>query len=413
MNEQRPIPQEQLVPEVEKHYESPYEHSKIVDALLHSEVKRIAFVDIDSTFTSTPESQSAARQALEQAGYHMVHVTSRTPEMTIGSKEAAISPEFNRPAPKLLEIDGEAGGTIDSNRDKDKTYATAYPDQVAKYEGIYNGAATLASTGTEIWIQQQDDSYRLDRDYEKDLHVDKKTWRPEVLAKIKNIQHVMNTKDKEAVQLPKLEEPETYFEKDKMDVSPPDLRVQVNFDSFESQVQFTDQLQQADSNVRIIEDGHPFEEKDGKLHPRVQVYVTPAGAGKEQAVEHFFQHTLQAMNQKLPVEQQVKPEDVETLFIGDSWPDVDMGLLGAKGSKATLLLVGGSRLADFIGNQYTDKQQFHSENFTDINQLIKPLPQKGYYEYNGRTIIVGDEVFPNTKTTETIISFVSQQASTH
>ncbi len=396
-------------PELENKNQNPYEGSRIVDSLLHSDVKRIAFVDIDSTFTGTPEDQKAAREALEQAGYQVVHVTSRTPEMTIGSKEAAMSPEFNRPAPKLLELDGESGGTIDSNREKEKTYATAYPDQaLPKYDGIYNPVATLASTGTEIWIQQQDGSFRLDKDYEKGLQVDKNTWRSGVLEKINTIQSAMNTADKKAAYYPKLEEPETYFDNNQMDVAPPDLRVQVNFDTFDSQVKFTNQLQQADPNLRVIEDGHPFEEKDGKPNPRVQVYVTPANAGKEQAVEQFFQQTLATMNAKLPQEQQVQPQDIETLFIGDSWPDVAMGLLGAKGSKATLLLVGGSRITQMVGDQISEKIQFASEDFTQINDKIIPQSEQGHYVYEDRTIVTG-EAFPGTKAPQTIKAFIESQ----
>src|SRR5690606_6794445 len=105
-------------------------------------------------------------------------------EMTIGSESAQKSVEFNRPAPKLQKNTTATEGTIDAIRDAGGEFSTAYPDQVPSFVGIYDGDATLASTGSEIWIRQTDGSYRLDQEFETKMQVDKDTWRQETRSKI-------------------------------------------------------------------------------------------------------------------------------------------------------------------------------------------------------------------------------------
>jgi len=380
---------------------TPYTQSTVVHSLVDSRIEdrplRIAFADIDSTMTGNPKYQQAAYDELRNAGYCIVFVTSRTAEMTIGSIEAKKSPELKRPSPKLkkeIKFNPEED-TIDSIRETDAKFSNAWPDEVPSFAGIYNGDATLAATGSEIWIRQLDNSYIPDLDFNFQMNVDIKTWREETISKINTVIECIGF----GASYAPLEDI-NLFKSGRMDVAPPDLRIQMNFISIEYQLEFMRKINCQFPELRIIEDGNP---EDG----RFQIYITPQRAGKEIAVDNFFQKILIEMNKKLSDEKRVLAKDFHIVYFGDSWPDVPMGLYGAEGTNAILLLVGGSRLAPLIGDQRKKELQFASENITAINDKIIPLSQIGYYQIGDRVIIVGDEAYPETKGPQSIIAHLN------
>lgn len=101
-------------------------------------------------------------------------------------------------------------------------------------------------------------------------------------------------------------------------------------------------------------------------------------ARKQTAVDHIFQKLRS--NLSLPA------NAFSVLLAGNTLPDLSMGFFGAAGSISTFLIPGGAPLAGLLLSPDLAKQY-----------PLQPI-SKGTYRFlpTNRTVIVGDEAFPDT-----------------
>lgn len=167
------------------------------------------------------------------------------------------------------------------------------------------------------------------------------------------------------------------------------------------------QLQKHLQNIRLTNDSNPEKGRFG-------LYITPNKGYKARSVENIIQHVIQEVN--------IPKDQVETLIVGDSFPDVNMGLYGGTGTKSTFLLVGGSRLkpvfTDYAVHEFAGvKMDAIKKRLTPIADEKNHYPKLGYYNFNAplidqlggnRTVILGEDAFPGTIGPQTLHAYLEQ-----
>jgi len=135
------------------------------------------------------------------------------------------------------------------------------------------------------------------------------------------------------------------------------------------------------------------------------LYITPK-RGKFEAIEHVISQLIESLLFK-------KEQDIEILFIGDSFPDFEAGIHNYTHfeAKKTVLLVGGSRLFSYLNDK--NQNNFAGIDLTYIKKQLSPSQLSGYYTYtdtitkNIQTVILGDLAFPKAIGPRSIIEFLS------
>lgn len=402
--------------------ENPYINSTLVSRLKERQKEglplRIAFLDIDSTLTGNPKEARKVRKLLEEKGYAVVFVTSRTEEMVMSKAEFQASEDIKtqRSAPHLAWRNGKR--------------VVGYADEVEGFEGLYDGDVIAGTTGSEIYILEKSENgkpggYKQDKDYDRLQQRDLGQWRQLTLPKVEQIIQKIDP-DGKIASLASIEEA-VKFKEGETDVAPPNTRIQVNFEAptsekiirgtgsteggsnvtveasktpFAMMQEFQRHFQELEDmqNVRLTDDSNP--EKG-----RFAWYITPNKGYKARAAEYIIQQIVAELN--------VTRGEIETLMVGDSFPDVNMGLYGGTGTKATFLIVGGSRLKQVFTNPSIN--EFSGVKMGAIKRRLTPTPkQAGYYEFKApilgsRTVIVGDKAFPRTIGPETLSAYLEKQ----
>lgn len=292
--------------------------------------------------------------------------------MTSGAFERSRSASFSRPPPHLQAINGR------------RVYA---PPEDCFPRGILDGDIIAGSTGTRIMVRQTDGSYVPDSAYENRGGALGR-WRDTAMEALI------------ALDIPGAEpapiEFEANYERGASDVFPPDRRIQVDFDGEHSKITWMRAARTLRwHDIRITDDSSP-------THERYKVFLTPRKLSKAHAVERIVA--------RLGEELRAERERFSILAVGDSFPDLKMGLLGAMGADVTLLLVGGSRLATTLVDP--DADAFAGENLTAIRQRLTPVGDTGWYHFRpvcgggSRSLIVGDEAFPGTEAVGTVWTYL-------
>jgi hypothetical protein len=344
---------------------------------------RLACLDIDSTLTGPAELAGRVRTRLEEVGYVVAFVTSRTEEMIMSSWTYALSAAagLRRPPPKL-GIDGDR-------------HVHVPPEDVVP-AGLLDGEVIAGSSGTRILLRGEDGAYRPDPLYEEWMGADPDGWR----AVATSLVRVLQRQGIEAEPAP-IDRREAY-ETGMTDVYPPLYRVQVNFPSLAEKARFLVALDAARTSgvpdaraVRITDDSNPE-------HDRIKVFLTPLRGAKVRAVER--------MVGALCVAAGVPRGALDLFFAGDSFPDLAMGLFGGLGARATFLLAGGSRLVTpMVGAAEAD---FAGEPVGAYRRRLRAGDRPGTYHFTlplghgTRTVIVGDEMYPGTVAVETVARYV-------
>lgn len=401
---------------------NPYPTSTLVEKLKHEASlghnPKIAFLDIDSTLSGNPAEAVRVRQLLEQQGYGVVFVTSRTEEMVMSGDAFKKSGELNRPAPHL--------GTEGDKR------TPAFADEVPDFAGLYDPDVIAATTGSQIWVRGKAGGYETDPDFVRQTRNETNDWRSKTGEIIKII-------DPNGVlgKMAPIDVDIANFEAGVTDVYPPETRFQLNFEvdkqagpaestgltergaitHEDGRVQLAmkqeyveriralrndpntpPEIKRALANTKITDDSNP---EKGKY----AIYLTPNKGNKSRAVEDVVIKIAKQLG--------IDKTQMEALMVGDSFPDVGMGLYGGTGTKATFLIVGGSRLTDAFTNP--DTNEFAGKG---ISAVSNRLYDKGHGEMGfvapltgERRVVVGDKAFPGTKGPETVRAYLEQQAT--
>lgn len=356
--------------------------------LLLNSMSKFAFIDIDNTLTGngsgTGNHQSImkVRQLLKKNQYLYCPTTSRTEEMMMSKKTYEQSKKlfsFKRQLPKLFFVQG----------------LYFYKDPLLfEPPGILDGDIIISSSGSKILVKQNNNAYEEDICYFNTDFPEPKIWRETVTAQINNINSLRNIAN-----LSYIEDVNLYINGTN-NVYPPDYRIQLFFTSIENKFFFISELLKIKklsnnisiSTLHITDDSNPEKNK-------FSIYLTPKN-GKIDAVNHAIKHLQTDLNITKP----------ELLIVGDSWPDLEMGLFSATNIiNATFFLVGGSRLSNYIVNP--QKTSFAGESLIKIKQNLIPSNDKGIYCYKGngykRKVVIGDDVFPGKTGPESIIEFLT------
>lgn len=366
---------------------NPYLSSTLIQkakkSLLQHGSVRLAFLDIDNTLTgSTSHDTNHAREKLENLNYAVCFVTARTEESMMSEKSYRKSRKlgFKRPHPKLETCEGRR----------------IYIDP-GKYEprGLIDPDVIAGSTGTKIILRQDKGAYCEDFEYTEKLGVSSKRFREAVLRFISFVNFEHNI-----CKISPIESEENYL-KGVTNVFPSDFRVAVEFKTVEHKKNFAELLKvlKREKNhgqfIKRFLDIEILSEikfsADGSDAPgRVRGYITPRKADKGAAAEQIIDTVAHSLA--------IERGQIETLFAGDAFPDLSMGLHAGRGTQAKFILVGGSRLSTYL----TQKElwDFAGETLSVIKEKLFPTNKKGVYSYRGEThtreVIIADMAYANT-----------------
>lgn len=377
--------------------DDPYSCSLAVDrlrrALRRDHPPRLACMDIDSTLTGNPETANAVRTELEAQGFVVGVNTSRTEEMVMTAatyRATAAEPAFDRPPPRL----GRAGDR-----------RVAVPPETAEPRGILDGDFVAGSSGTRLLLRQRDGRFLPDLAYEGRYGLSAEAWRARTWAVLRALQGEDDAQPSPGTPAP-IEDPESY-RRGRTDVYPPQFRIQMDFASLEEKLRFERRLRAfalgpgspaaVARRLRVTDDSHP------RRH-RWKVFVTPRGGTKAHAAEWLIGRLCALLAIERP--------RLEVLFTGDSFPDLEMGLLGGLGTRATFLLAGHSRLVEALCSDGTDRFAGHS--LWAYRRRLHAAGPAGHYRFRvpgpfrgQRTLVVGDMVFPDTDSVETVYRYIT------
>jgi hydroxymethylpyrimidine pyrophosphatase-like HAD family hydrolase len=357
-----------------------YENSTLLDKIkkrkkAHKPL-RIAFLDIDLTMTGSQKTSNATRRKLKQLGYAVVYVTSRTEEMLMSSVNYQRSKEygFDRPEPHFGVSNGKH---------------FYIPPEKIEPSGILNPDAIAGSTGTQVMLKQKNKAYLADTVFNATLLEDPAIWRERMLSLLDEF-----NKDGKKAFLELYEDPENY-ERGLTDIYTPKYRIVVTFQSSQHKRMFRSFIHHVRLsnpnrllNLRLTDDSNPQKEL-------FLLCITPKNGSKRRAVDHILDQVC--------LKAQVKRSSLHVLIAGDSIPDLDMGIKAAKGTDATFLLVGGSRLSH--GIICLAKHKPFNEILEKVKESMDALKLKGYYRHQfsaNRNLIVCDEACQGKLAVESI-----------
>ncbi len=352
-----------------------YTKSRILSFLKNTTKKRIAFLDIDSTMTGSPDTTNKTRLLLETLGYRIVYVSTRTEEMLMTQdvyEKSIKRGSFTRPYPNLAK--------------KGKKHRYIAPEAFEPV-GLLNPDIIVGSTGTQILIRQHDGAYIVDHEFEQNFSYEAMHWKDMTLNLITQIDPQQMLGMFSEVDHP------TNYHNGHVNVAPPQYRIGLSFTTLSDKLAFIKKLQlirfntKASKQIRnhvehihVVDDSHPRKKA-------YRIYLTPQKASKAKAVEHIVHRICKSMN--------IQRSTLEILLAGDSFPDLEMGTQAGLGTKATFLLVGGSRLTEILLSDTI--HEFAGEQLLHIKQaLIKKT--FGTYQFTmpnsiDREIVIGDEAY--------------------
>jgi len=303
--------------------------------------QKLAFIDVDGTLTANPwdtnekdlldkDLTNQAIIRLQNKGFTCILNTSRTVEMCMSEALYFLSKKnfgFARPQPHM---------GIDNNQ---KHFYVKPEDCVPTK--ILDLPIIISASGARIDVLQKDGGYSQDHSfYPKDF--------PDLILWKKKISSFLST-----LNIPFLYSPidsESNYTEGITDIFPAEYRIQLSFPTQIDGLYLTDDSN-PDKNIFLA-------------------YLTPKN-GKIDAVNHVISN--------------LGKENPEILIIGDSLPDLEVGLKikVPPHAKITCLIVGGSRL------HYTPKSDFQ------------------------RKVIIGDMAFPQSIGPKSIVEFIKNNKYNH
>lgn len=275
---------------------------------------KLAFIDVDGTLTANPENtnekdlldKDLTNQAitkLQEKGFTCILNTSRTAEMCMSEKQYELSKKnfgFSRPPPHM---------GIDDNR---KRYYVK-PEEFFP-EKILDLPLIISASGARIDILQKDGGYAQDQSFYPPDFPDPVSWRKKITSFLL------------ALSIPFSYAPidsESNYADGVTDIFPAEYRIQLFFPTQTDLLNLSEEIKKLDA-IYLTDDSNP----DKNIF---MAYITPKN-GKVDAVNHVISSLQRPL--------------AEILIIGDSLPDLEVGLKvkSPPGGKITYLIVGGSRL---------------------------------------------------------------------
>ncbi len=378
---------------------NPYDKSTVITKLQERKSEkhplRIAFFDVDSTITGDREKTNLIRKKLEDLGYVVVFVTSRTEEMIMSKEQQEKSSSLKRPMAQL-------------GKDEQGKRVTIDPKDVEP-EGVLDPDIIAGSTGSRVLVKQKEGGYQVDTGFELQMKMESEAWRTGIIKLINYI-----NKEKLFCQPIPIEDAQN-FAKRETDVFPPNFRIQVNFPNLESYQQFLEKINQfkltkrsdllsqgldASSvenvlNLKITDDSKPTQKK-------FSAYLTPTHGYKARAEEEIVKQVCERLK--------IGREDLEILIAGDSFPDLGMGLYGGLDTNATFILAGQSRLTQPLITREID--EFAGVGLKAVKNRLSQNGQ-GRYEFKppllkARKLVIGHEAYPGTSNQDSILAFLNE-----
>lgn len=370
-----------------------YKESTIIERCIKNKLQdrplKIAFVDIDSTLAGHPTVTKKAREKLEALDYILVFATARTEEMVMSKSayEKSVELGFIRPKPRLAK-----------RRDK-----YSYVDPKIHSANLVDPDVIIGSTGTQILLKQTDGGFGKDNSFEEQFELSSRKWRKTAFDLIDQIDP-----EKQYIQIAPIESQE-YYNQRKTNVYPTSYRVKVIFQTVKEKIRFLEVVEAKEyaKQFGFTDDSHP--EKN-----YFSLYIMPHKASKRYAVEHVVNNIVKQLQISLK-EHKINKSDLQVLLAGDSYPDLNMLLYGASGTRATAIAVGGSRLTQVLTHE-----SMHTYAGENMKRFKKNLTicngEKGHYSFidietqqpHVRNIIFGDYAFPKTIGPETILAYLER-----
>lgn len=376
----------------QKQIESPFSQSLILAKLKKQQKAnrklKIAFLDIDSTMTGNQKITDQTRTHLENLGYSVVFVTTRTEELVMSGKAYEKSVRqygFQRPRPHLGFAKGKR----------------CYLDpSLLSPAGLLDPDIIAGSTGTQILIRQKNGGFCPLLSYEKSFGQKPQEWRKGVLSALSDL-GILQKASLSPLDLP------ANYRLGVTDVFMPKYRIILTCENLKQKREVINQLTNAIldqnisqsvkkqlANLQVIDDSHP---KKGKY----ALYLTPKNASKLKAVEWI----LSALCHSLKAERR----EFDLLIAGDSFPDLEMGLFGGRGAKTTFLLVGGSRMTDAVFAKQTEPE--FTGDVLEKARCELQAETTGFYKFNlnlafERQIIIADQAYRGKVGVESLFYFL-------
>ncbi|MDO8610791.1 MAG: hypothetical protein Q7R95_09680 [bacterium] len=349
---------------------------------------KLAFIDIDNTITlngsgtGNPELILKIRKLLLKKQFLFCPTTSRTEEMMMSSKTYEQSKKifsFKRPIPNLFLYQGKY----------------SYKDPLlVEPKSILDGDIIISSSGSKIYIKQSSYAYQEDDCFYDANFPKPHIWRNSITALIHQINKIYNV-----ALFSELENVDRYINGTN-NVYPPDYRIQLFFNNVVDKLFFIDELLKIKTSSNDISIQTLFTTDDSNPEKnKFSIYLTPKN-GKISAVDHVINHFKTDLQISNP----------EILFVGDSWPDLQMGLNCAPNNpNVTFFLIGGSRLTKYITDP--NKISFAGESLVSMKQNIIETDNKGIFLFKNnnltRKIIISDIIFPEKSGPDSLIEFLS------
>ena len=309
---------------------------------------KLAFIDLDGTLTSHPwdtnekdlldkDLTNQAIDMLQSKEYVCILGTSRTAEMCMSETQYVLSKKnygFSRPQPHM--------GLDDNNKHfyvKPESYV---PQKILDLPII------ISASGARIDLLQKDGGYVQDQSFYPPDFPGPAAWRGKVMSFLSTLSIPFSYSPIDS---------EINYQNGITDIFPAEYRIQLSFPTQSELLRLSDEIKKID-DLYLTDDSNP----DKNIF---MAYLMPKN-GKIDAVNHVMSN--------------LQKENAEILIIGDSLPDLEVGLkmTVTPGGKITCFIVGGSRL------RYAPK--------TNVN----------------RKIIMGDSAFLQAIGPKSIVEFIKR-----
>ncbi|MFA6388923.1 MAG: hypothetical protein WCW27_06725, partial [Patescibacteria group bacterium] len=200
-------------------------YKKLLYRQTHQLPLRLAFVDIDSTMVGDIPDQHNARKLIEQKGYVLCFITSRTVELVMSWKNRKKSSPTvkNRPKAKLKK----------NNQNK---LIIVDPLKLPIMSDLIDPLIIAATTGVELLVQQKNGGYQYDTIWQQQLKRfgTETAWRNYCFKLIQTFNKIFPNSATSCLPVENIKN----YTCGKTSIAPPSYRIQIQFTSWKTKELF-------------------------------------------------------------------------------------------------------------------------------------------------------------------------------